>query len=76
MDLSGRGSVDNLFIIQQLAEKGRDKGEETHLPFIDLEKAYDHGMTQSEAYETVQASRLSPYRLCDVTLAGRYVCFL
>lgn len=39
--VTGRGCVDNLFIIQQLTEKRRDKGEETHLAFIDLEKAYD-----------------------------------
>lgn len=38
---AGRSCIDNVFCIQQLLEKRKERGRETHLVFIDLCKAYD-----------------------------------
>lgn len=37
----GRSSSDNIFIMRQIIEKRREFGLETHLAFIDYEKAFD-----------------------------------
>lgn len=38
---TGRSCMDNIFNLRQISEKMYAKGKETHLVFIDLEKAYD-----------------------------------
>jgi hypothetical protein len=38
---AGRSCVDNIFMIKQVIEKQRTRNRDTHLIFIDLEKAYD-----------------------------------
>jgi RecB family endonuclease NucS len=44
--------VDGLFIIQQVTEERRARGEETHMTFIDLEKPKsEKPMTQSLGLE-------------------------
>lgn len=37
----GRSCLDNIHCVRQLIEKNRDKQIDTHMTFIDLEKAYD-----------------------------------
>ena len=36
-----RSCLDNIFIMRQVIEKNKEKNIETHMTFIDLEKAYD-----------------------------------
>ncbi|XP_030750903.1 uncharacterized protein LOC115878509 [Sitophilus oryzae] len=38
---AGRSCTDNIFVLQQIIEKRRARNLDTHLVFIDLEKAYD-----------------------------------
>ena len=38
---SGRGCIDQIFVLKQLVEKYREKRKELHVAFMDLEKAYD-----------------------------------
>lgn len=38
---AGRSCTDNIFVLQQLLEKRKDRNLDTHLLFVDLEKAYD-----------------------------------
>ena len=38
---SGRGCIDQLFVLKQLAEKYREIRKELHAAFMDLEKTYD-----------------------------------
>ena len=38
---SGRGYLDQTFVLKQLAEKYREKMQELHIAFMDLEKGYD-----------------------------------
>ncbi|XP_030753480.1 uncharacterized protein LOC115880423 [Sitophilus oryzae] len=38
---AGRSCIDNIFVLQQIIEKRRARNLDTHLVFIDLEKAYD-----------------------------------
>ena len=38
---SGRGSIDQIFVIRQLVEKHLEKGKKMFAAFVDLEKAYD-----------------------------------
>ncbi|XP_030765674.1 uncharacterized protein LOC115889741 [Sitophilus oryzae] len=38
---AGRSCIDNLFTIQQLREKRNSREEDTHLAFVNLQKAYD-----------------------------------
>ena len=38
---SGRGCIDQIFVLNQLVEKYREKRKELHVAFMDLEKAYD-----------------------------------
>lgn len=49
----GRSCVDNLFVLQQVLEKMTAKGEEVHLAFIDLEKAYD-SVPRSKLWEALR----------------------
>ena len=37
----GRSCIDNVFIIKQIIEKRREFSLETHMAFLDLEKAFD-----------------------------------
>lgn len=37
----GRSCADNTFVIKQIIEKHRESNKETHMAFIDLEKAFD-----------------------------------
>lgn len=39
---AGKSCTDNIFILQQLAEKKVMRGREAHLVFIDIKKAYDN----------------------------------
>jgi hypothetical protein len=42
MDLGpGRSTTDNMFILQQVFEKRREFSLQTHVAFIDFEKAFD-----------------------------------
>ena len=38
---SGRGCIDQIFVIRQLVEKHLEKGKKMFAAFVDLEKAYD-----------------------------------
>ena len=38
---SGRGCIDQLFVLKQLVEKYREKRKEFHVAFMDLEKPYE-----------------------------------
>jgi len=38
---TGRSCIDNVFTIKQTIEKGREFNLETHIAFLDLEKAFD-----------------------------------
>ena len=37
----GRSCIDNVFIIKQTIEKRREFNLETHIDFLDLDKAFD-----------------------------------
>ena len=37
----GRSCTDNTFILKQIIEKHREFNKETHIAFVDLEKAFD-----------------------------------
>ena len=37
----GRGCMENVFVIRQLAEKMLERGKRLHAAFLDLDKAYD-----------------------------------
>ena len=37
---SGKGCIDQIFVLKQLAEKYKEKRKELHAAFMDLEKAY------------------------------------
>lgn len=50
--IPGRSCIDNLFTLQQIVEKKISTGEEIHLAFIDLEKAYD-SIPQSKLWEAL-----------------------
>lgn len=49
----GRGCADGIYVVQQLIEKRTAIGEETHLAFIDLEKAYD-SVPRSRLWQTLK----------------------
>ena len=38
---AGRGCVENVFMVRQLAEKMLERGKRLYVAFLDLEKAYD-----------------------------------
>ena len=38
----GRSTVDALFVLRQIIEKRREYNQETHIAFVDLEKAFDN----------------------------------
>ena len=38
---SGRGCIDQMFVVKQFVEKSREKMKEFDVTFMDLEKAYD-----------------------------------
>ena len=38
---SGKGCIDQIFVLKQLVEKSREKRKELHVAFMDLQTAYD-----------------------------------
>jgi Reverse transcriptase (RNA-dependent DNA polymerase) len=63
--MSGRSCVDNLFILQQLAEKRISIGEELHMAFIDLEKAYDT-IPRQKLWEALYQLNINPQMLAII----------
>jgi len=55
---AGRSCLDNISTLQQLIEKRSERNLETHLIFIDLEKAYDN-VPISKMLEVLQESNIS-----------------
>jgi Reverse transcriptase (RNA-dependent DNA polymerase) len=39
--MSGRSTIETIFLIRQLMERHREHKKDIHMIFIDLEKAYD-----------------------------------
>ena len=51
--MSGRGTVDAIFILRQMMEKYAEKQRSLFLAFIDLEKAYDR-VPRSEVWRSMR----------------------
>lgn len=56
----GRSCVDNLYTLQQVMEKKRNKDQELHIAFIDLKKAYDN-VPRNKLIHTLKAIGTSNY---------------
>ena len=39
--MNGRGCIDQVFVMRELAERFESKGKEMYVAYMDLEKAYD-----------------------------------
>ena len=57
---SGRGCVDQIFVLKQLVEKYREKRKELHVTFMDLEKAYDK-VCREELLRVLHECRVDGY---------------
>jgi len=60
----GRSCIDNIFIIKQTIEKRREFNLETHLAFLDLEKAFDR-VNRNQLWQILNRRGI-PYHLIEV----------
>jgi hypothetical protein len=60
---TGRSCIDNVFTIKQTIEKRREFNLETHIAFLDLEKAFDR-VNLNQLWQILN-KRGIPYRLID-----------
>jgi len=60
----GRSCIDNVFIIKQVVEKRREFNLETHMAFLDLEKAFDR-VNRNQLWQILNRRGI-PYHLIEV----------
>jgi hypothetical protein len=56
--MSGRSTMETIFLIRQLMERCREQKEDLHMIFIDLEKAYDK-VTRNVMWWALQKHKVS-----------------
>jgi len=59
----GRSCIDNVFTIKQTIEKRREFNPETHIAFLDLEKAFDR-VNQNQLWQILN-KRGIPFHLVE-----------
>jgi hypothetical protein len=60
----GRSCIDNVFILKQIIEKRREFNLETHMAFLDLEKAFDR-VNRNQLWQILNRRGI-PYHLIEV----------
>ena len=64
---TGRSCIDNVFTIKQTTEKRREFNLETHIAFLDLEKAFDR-VNRHKLWKILN-KRGIPYHLIEVIMS-------
>ena len=57
---SGRGCIDQIFVLRQLVEKYREKRKESHVAFMDLDKVY-HKVFREELWRVLHECGVDGY---------------